>query len=181
MVAGVTGQAGNESDEKRGGGVKRGRRCRKMWDPKKHSKMAPKWIPKVVPEASRGPRIMINSDARSGLKFRHIFRRFQSPKWAPKWAPKSLKNPTWAPPAAPGTPKAARRSPGSNFWASRGPFWCHFGAMLEPLGGHFRTMFRHRPPHFSVALVTCLPCHSCYHGVPDTQGRRVPALALTIS
>ena len=36
------------------------------------------------------------------------------------------------------------------------------------------------PPLFFVALVTCLPCHSCYHGVPDTQGRRVPALALTI-
>ena len=32
-----------------------------------------------------------------------------------------------------------------------------------------------------VALVTRLPCHSCYHGVPDSQGRRVPALALTIN
>ena len=46
------------------------------------------------------------------------------------------------------------------FWDPR---WNNFGSILKPR-----------------RLVTRLPYHSRYHEIPDTQGRRVPALALTI-
>ena len=95
---------------------------------------------------------MINSDARSGLKFRHIFGRFRSPKWAPTWAPKSLKNPTWAPPSRPrdakGRPEASREP----FLGLQGSIWSYFGLILEPFGDDFRTSFGSPGSKFGAIL-----------------------------
>ena len=111
--------------------------CFPPWVPKKHSQSTPKWLPKVTPEASRSQKMKIKSDARVGLQFRPNFGRLRSPTWDPKWTPKSLKNLTLASQGPPGTPKAAQRPPGSNFWTSWDPFWSHFEAARRPPGSHF--------------------------------------------
>ena len=64
--------------------------------------------------------------------------------------------------------------------ASREPFSGLQGAMLEsfwvPYLDHLGDMCGHFPTQ-----VTCKPCRSCYYSSPGFQGRRVPALAPTIS
>ena len=121
----------------------------------------------------------------AGLNFDTCLDDFGAPNGTPNGFQNRLRiglGPPSRPRDAKGRPEASREQ----FVCLQGAIWSHFGVILEPFGGYFRTILRHRlplftpPPLFFVALVTCLPCHSCYHGVPDTQGRRVPALALTI-
>ena len=94
------------------------------------------------------------------------------------WTPKSLINLSWPSRGA----QRRTRPPGGLQRAISEPFGTHFGAifgpMLEPFWdprwNNFGSILKRR------RLVTRLPYHSCYQEVPETQGQRVPALALTI-
>ena len=103
--------------------------CFPARDLKKHLKMSPKWTPQAAQEASRGPKMSIKNNPGFELKFRPILGRFWDPKSDPKWTPKSLKNLSWALQGPPGTPRAARRAPGSHF----GAFWVQFEAIWGPI------------------------------------------------
>ena len=59
-------------------------------------------------------------------------------------------------------------------------FGTHVGAMLTQFGVILGGVFD-PPPFFFGRSRYLLACRYCCHRVPDSQGRRVPALALTIS
>ena len=101
------------------------------WHPKKHPKNQPTWLQKVTPEASKGPKIKLKSDAQMELQIRPIFGRFSNPKWDPNWPPKSLKNQTWPAQGPPRMLNAARKPPGSHFGAMLEPFGTNLGAILQ--------------------------------------------------
>ena len=78
-------------------------------------------------------------------------------------------------------PSGRKRSPGGLQGAISRALGAHVGAMFELFqsNGNAEAMFA-APPFFFAALVTCPAGRSCCHAVPDAQGWRVPALALTI-
>ena len=135
--------------------------------PKKHPQITPKWTPKATQEASRGPEMSIASDLGFKLHFQVILGRFWDPKSDPKWTPKSLKNLSWEPRGAPGTPKGARRPPGSDFGAVWDPFWSDFGTQFwSDLGIILKQCLQ---PAASPLLLPCRPRFS------GSAGARVSA------
>ena len=67
------------------------------------------------------------------------------------------------------------------FWSYFGAFWGQFWSyFLQPVGHMCLNILVVRALSVS-SLFPRLPWLSCYHSVSDSQGRRVPALALTIS
>ena len=88
----------------------------------------------------------------------------------PRAVPEALRDASGERLAAGSGPRAAQRPPGSHFGAVWDPFGSDLGTILERFWSQVRNTFSNP-----------LPRHSCYNCVPDAQGRRVPALALTIS
>ena len=76
----------------------------------------------------------------------------------------------------PRPPQGRQRPPGGLQGAIWEPFGAHFGAFGAPFGSQFGPP---TPSLFRRSRYLLAACPS-YHGVPDAQGRRVPALALTI-
>ena len=115
--------------------------------------------------------------------FSLCFNAFLTDFGPPDGTPKSSQNLSKIRLGRPKAPQGRQRPPRSLQGAILEPFGTHFGAifgpMLEPFWdprwNNFGSILKPR------RLVTRLPYHSCYQEVPDTQGRRVPALALTIT
>ena len=72
------------------------------------------------------------------------------------------------------------RVPLGRLEVSREPFWGRLGTILDQFPSHFEAMFASTLFFSQLSLPACC-CRSCCFAVPDAQGRRVPALALTIS
>ena len=135
--------------------------------PKKHPKLTSKLTQKATQEVSRGPEISISSDLGFKLHFQPILGRFWDPKSDPEIDQKSVLG-------GPGRPRDAEGCPE----ASREPFWSRWGSILErfwePCWGDLGTSYEYISN--PAALPLLLPKRPSF---PVSQGRRVPALALT--
>ena len=108
--------------------------------------------------------------------FSLCFNAFLTDFGPPDGTPKSSQNLSRIRLGRPKAPQGRQRPPRSLQGAILRPPGSHFGAILEPCLDHFGDMLGHFPTQ-----ATCKPCRSCYHSSPGFQGRRVPALALTIT
>ena len=110
----------------------------------------------------------IQSDLGFKFHFQSILKRFWDPKSDPEIDQKSVLG-------APGRPRDAEGCPE----ASREPFWSRLGPILErfwePCWGDLGTILEYISN--PAALPLLLPQRPSF---PVSQGRRVPALALTI-
>ena len=138
--------------------------------PKKHPKLTSKLIQKATQEVSGGPEMSIQKDLGFKLHFQSILGRFWNPKSDPEIDQKSVLG-------GPGRPRDAEGCPE----ASREPFWSRLGPILErfwePCWGDLGTFF---PTWWPILRYTS-PLRHLPTAFPNgSQGRRVPASALTI-